>query len=163
MSDAVESSLADTLAKHIQAANVLVLSGKLEDGLEKILLAAGRSISNKLAKRIFSGMGSLSSFSGKIEIAYLFELIDRPTFDDLMVVKDVRNIFAHTTHYIYFSTPQVIAKCRQLSSYKPGDDAQGVFYQASLDLSDRLGQVLDRLMLAHALKEPPSIPIGDED
>src|SRR4051812_13113878 len=110
MSNGIGSNLEETLANHTQAGNVLVVTGKLEDGLEKLLLAAGRPISNKLAKRIFSGMGPLHSFSGKIEIAYFFDLIDRPTFDDLMVIKDVRNIFAHTMQYIYFTTPEVEAK-----------------------------------------------------
>ena len=65
------ANLSEELAKHIEAANVLVLAGKVEDSPEKLLLVAGREIPNKIAKRIFAGMGPLSTFSGKIEVAYL--------------------------------------------------------------------------------------------
>lgn len=149
------------LEKHVSAANVLVVGGQIEDTLEKLLLTAGRPISNKLAKRIFAGMGPLHSFSGKIEIAYFFELIDEPLYGDLMLIKDVRNAFAHTTTYVSFSDERIAAKCRQLSTWKTGADAQERFYSRALECLDTLRQNMDRFLMANALQEP-TIQIDDD-
>ena len=66
MSEDISSDLQTVLLRHVEAGNVLVVSGQIEDLLEKLLLTRARAISNKLAKRIFTGMGPLNSFSGKI-------------------------------------------------------------------------------------------------
>lgn len=152
--------LETVLRQHIEAANVLVLAGRIEDNLEKLLLVAGRDIPNKLAKRIFTGMGPLSSFAGKIEVAYLFELIDEPAFKDLLTIKDVRNAFAHTTQYVYFSQEPIIAKCRNLSTFI--GDPQDAFYKRGLELFDLITNSMDRFLYAKALRRPP-VPIADEE
>jgi|SRR3954454_13304275 hypothetical protein len=163
MIEARPPELSTLLAQHIEAANVLVLAGKIEDGLEKLLLLAGRSISNKLARRIFTGMGPLSSFSGKIEVAYLFNLFDKPVFDDLVIIKDVRNAFAHTTQYVYFSSEHVATKCRNLSTWKTGSDPQNGFYGRALEIADIFGATINRFMLEKALMEEPSVSFDGED
>lgn len=155
-----KTPLETVLSQHIEAANVLVLAGKIEDNLEKLLLVAGREIPNKLAKRIFTGMGPLSSFAGKIEVAYLFELIDESAYKDLMIVKDVRNAFAHTTQYVYFSQEPITAKCRNLSSYI--GDPQDAFYKRGLELFDEISKGMERFLYAKAIRQAP-LPIVDEE
>ena len=150
------------LATHAEAGLVLVVVGKIEDMLEKLLLTRGRRISNKLAKSIFGGMGPLSSLSAKIEIAYFFELIDEPSFDDLKLIKDIRNRFAHTTTFVFFSTEAILNKCKQLSTWNSGEDPQSCFYSRSLELIDALSQKLDVLMYAKALGDPPAVNVDDE-
>jgi len=71
------------VAGQAEAGNALVVAGLVEDSLEKLLLAAGRELSNTEAERVFAGMGPLASFSAKIEIAYLFDLLDKAVRDDL--------------------------------------------------------------------------------
>jgi DNA-binding MltR family transcriptional regulator len=156
------SELDKVFLRHMEAGNVLVVSGQIEDLLEKLLLTKGRSLSNKLAKRIFTGMGPLHSLSGKIEIAYLFELIDKPTFDDLLLIKDIRNRFAHTTNYVYFSTEAVTDKCKALSTWKSGEDPENAFYLCTLSMIDLLKGKMDALMYAKALEEEPLIQFDDE-
>lgn len=158
----MSETLSETLAKHIEAANVLVIAGKIEDTLERLLLVAGRPISNRIAKRLFAGMGALSSFSGKIEVAYLFDLIDESMLKDLLVIKDVRNAFAHTTQYVFFSQERIAAKCRNLSTFTAGVDPQHAFYDRALGLSVALDRVIDRFMLSKALRDKPT-PIVDEE
>jgi DNA-binding MltR family transcriptional regulator len=130
--------------------------------LEKLLLTVGRSISNKLAKRIFAGMGPLHSLSSKVEILFLFEQIDEILFRDLMVVKDVRNAFAHTTRYVSFSDEEIVEKCRRLSTWTAGADPEDCFYQRSLGCVDVLANKMSAMMYAKALREPPSIVESDD-
>jgi hypothetical protein len=74
-------------SRQTEAGAALVTSGLIEDWLEKLLLTAGRPLSNKTAKGIFAALGPLSSFSAKIEIAYTFELIDKAVRDDLRIIR----------------------------------------------------------------------------
>lgn len=78
-----QGDLLRILSRQTEAGNALVVAGLVEDELEKLLLAAGRQLSNRTAKAVFGGMGPLSSFSAKIEVGYLFELIDKPTVIDI--------------------------------------------------------------------------------
>jgi DNA-binding MltR family transcriptional regulator len=155
------ADLQTVLLRHTEAGNVLVVSGQIEDLLEKLLLTRGRAISNKLAKRIFAGMGPLNSLSSKIEIAYLFELIDQRTFDDLLLIKDIRNRFAHTTNYAYFSNEVIANKCKSLTTWKAGDDPQHCFYLRTLELIDLLRNRMDVFLYAKALQEEPSVQLDD--
>jgi hypothetical protein len=66
------------LKQQTDAGNALVVAGLVEDELEKLLMAAGRSLEDSEANRIFGRMGPLSNFAAKIEIAYMFELIEKP-------------------------------------------------------------------------------------
>ncbi len=159
LDDAVQT----LLTTHAEAGIVLVVAGKLEDMIEKVLLTKGREISNKHAKRIFGGMGPLSSFSGKIEIAYFFGLIDDASFNDLHLIKDIRNRFAHTTNFVFFSTEIITSKCQLLSTWEDGADPQNCFYGRSLDLIAVLAAKMDALMYANALKEAPAVHQDDDD
>jgi hypothetical protein len=83
------------LTRQTEAGNALVAAGLVEDWLEKLLLTAGRELTNDNAGRIFGPMGSLGTFSAKIEIAYSFGLIEEHVRDDLRLIKSIRNNFAY--------------------------------------------------------------------
>jgi DNA-binding MltR family transcriptional regulator len=131
--------------------------------MEKLLLTKGRTISNKLAKRMFTGMGPLHSFSAKAEIAFFFEVIDKDLFEDLMVVKDIRNAFAHTTRFIRFADPAIAEKCRRLSTWETGCDAVSCFYGRALECIDLLRARMDTLLYAKALVEEPAVNMDEDE
>ncbi|MET4295449.1 hypothetical protein ABIB06_005968 [Bradyrhizobium sp. LB8.2] len=140
-----------------QAGNALVIAGLVEDELEKLLLTAGRSLSNKQAQEIFGGMGPLHSLSAKIEIAYMFELIDQSTRDDLQVIKSIRNKFAHTTRYVFFDSPHVDQDCRRLSNWRDGLANEEAFRRCALAKINTIKLKTSQILFAKALKEPPSV------
>jgi mannitol repressor len=61
--------------------------------------------------RLFEEQGPLGTFDAKIQIAYAFKLLDERARDDFMLVKRIRNAFAHASNVIDFKTPQVAALC----------------------------------------------------
>jgi DNA-binding MltR family transcriptional regulator len=65
-----------------------------------------RSLSNTKAKRIFEG--PLASFGAKTDVAYAFELIDDDVYNDLRVIKDIRNEFAHSLATVSFASPEIV-------------------------------------------------------
>jgi hypothetical protein len=156
-----QADLIRILHRQSQAGNALVVAGMVEDEIEKLLLTAGRTLSNKQAKDIFGGMGPLHSFSGKIEIAYLFELIDQSVRDDLQLIKSIRNKFAHTTRYVFFESPHVDQDCRRLSNWSDDISNEEVFRTCALERINIIKSKIDHLLLIKALKAPPSVV--DED
>lgn len=46
-------------------------------------------------EKLFTQFGPLSSFSQRIEISYAFGLIEKSAYEDLHVIRKIRNYFAH--------------------------------------------------------------------
>lgn len=151
------------LAKQTQAGNALVVAGLVEDELEKLLLAAGRSLDPDDVNRIFGRMGPLSNFAAKIEIASMFELIDEAVRDDLRIIKSIRNAFAHTTRSVHFETPHIAKQCHKLSSWKEGIDNKECYRERARECVNLIKGKLDTLMFAKALREEPLVDLETED
>jgi DNA-binding MltR family transcriptional regulator len=149
------------LSQQTEAGNALVIAGLIEDQLQKVLLAAGRQLSNRTAKVIFDGMGPLSTFSAKIEIAFMFELIEKPVRDDLRVIKRIRNAFAHTSRNVHFGTRHIAEECRKLSNWTEEFDNQDCFRARALECFNEINKKMEMLMFTQALREEPSVDIED--
>lgn len=158
-----QSDLLGILNRQTDAANALVVSGLIEDWLEKLLRAAGRPLKDKELGPIFGRTGPLNNFAGKIEIAYLFKLIDKKVHDDLMRIKKIRNSFAHTTNYVYFDSDHIINQCKQFSNWKAGADPQTSYRDAALECINAIKGEIDKLMLINALLTAPSVPLDLDD
>jgi hypothetical protein len=156
-----DDQLIRLLGRHSQAGNALVIAGLVEDELEKLLLVAGRELSNKQAKDIFGGMGPLHNFSGKIEIAFMFELIDQDIRDDLHLIKSIRNKFAHTTRFVYFDSPHVDQDCRRLSNWRIGLANEDAFRLCALARINSIKLKAEQMLAENAWKEPPEVIEGD--
>jgi hypothetical protein len=144
------------LAQQSQAGNVLVTTGLIEDELEKLLLTAGRELTGGQAKDLFR-RGALRNFAGKIDIAYLFELIDDRVQSDLHVIRAIRNNFAHTTQFVHFDSPHVNRDCRRLSNWSADLSNEEAFRRCSLAHVNTIRLKLEQLLFARALKNPPEI------
>jgi hypothetical protein len=127
VSEATPQETIQYLVRHLDSARALMCSGGLEANLQDLLIAACRPLSNTLKAKIFDGYGPLNQFSAKIDIAYIFDLIDKTTYDDLRAIKDIRNKFAHTTGYVLFSSEQVDRECQRLTGWKNGSDNYSLF------------------------------------
>jgi DNA-binding MltR family transcriptional regulator len=130
------------------AATVLTISAKLDDGLQRLLLAKMRDISNRLAERLFSGYGPLGSFSAKIDVSYAFGLIGDDTFDDLKVIREIRNHFAHSLAVATFKTDEVIAMCKK---FKKQEATEGGAFVIFWNRAGRCAEVIEgqvNLMIA---------------
>jgi hypothetical protein len=157
-----QDDLLQILSRQSHAGNALVVAGLVEDELEKLLLTAGRQLSNKQAKEIFGGMGPLHGFSAKIEIAHMFNLIETPVRDDLQIIKRIRNKFAHTTRYVFFESPHIDSDCRRLSNWREGESNENIFRRCALGRVNIIKLKTDQLLYANALMEPPSIVESDD-
>jgi DNA-binding MltR family transcriptional regulator len=115
------------LAKHTEAGVALVTVGIVEEWLQKLILTAGRPLSNAIAVKIFDGYGPLSTFSAKIEVVYLINLIDDIVYNDLKAIKEIRNKFAHTTTAVFFSSPELSKDLQRLTGWQRDCDPKELF------------------------------------
>jgi hypothetical protein len=144
------------LSQHAEAGNALVAAGLVEDGLEKLILHAVIPLSNTLAAKIFEGLGPLSQFSAKIEVAYIFRLVDAATYKDLLAIKEIRNRFAHTSRFVNFKSEEIDTACQRLSGWKKGADNQSLYWEKTKACVDRMNEKVNTLLYVNTLKEEPS-------
>ena len=100
-------------------AAVIMGAAYLEHGLELLLRFVFRQeLTKEESTRIFDGAqgGILGTFSAKIRVAYAIKLLHRNHYKILMLINDIRNVFAHSLHPIDFSNPLVIEDCQKLAS-----------------------------------------------
>lgn len=93
----------------------LMAAAYLEVSLEK-LIKKYLVQDSKLHKAIFSskGNGILSSFSSKIDIAFLLGLITSEVKRDLDLLRRIRNDFAHSPAQLTFESQSIKNRCEQL-------------------------------------------------
>jgi DNA-binding MltR family transcriptional regulator len=124
-------------------------------GFKKLLLHAARPLSNTLAAKIFDGLGPLSQFSAKIEIAYIFRLLDETTYKDLLAIKEIRNRFAHTSRYVNFRSEEIKTACQRLSGWCKDADNQSLYWEKTKTCIDKMNEKIDALVYASAVKDDP--------
>jgi len=58
--------------------------------------------------------GALSTFSSRIDLIYLLGLINEYIYNDLIIIKNIRNLFAHSHFRVYFKDDKIKKKCEEL-------------------------------------------------
>ena len=96
---------------------VAFLDEQLQDLLKNYLV---RDV--KIFTNLFSGVGGLSSFSSRIDLAYLLGLIGPKTKRDLNLLRPIRNEFAHSMEDISFDDPGITNRCSELYNISFQDD-----------------------------------------
>lgn len=100
-----------------QTARALAGGAIVENMLYFVLRSAMLGASKATLSKIFSGYGPLSTLSARIDIALALGLVPDHVARDLRVVKDIRNIFAHTPVFASFSHAEIAALCKKLSTW----------------------------------------------
>ena len=109
-------------------------------------------LSNTLATKIFDGLGPLSQFSAKIEVAYIFGLVDEATYKDLLAIKEIRNRFAHTSRFVSFKSEEIKTACQRLSGWRNDADNQNLDWEKTKECVDRMNEKIGILTYANTLK-----------
>src|SRR5262249_48972081 len=93
----------------------------LDHALQVLLTASFRPLTRRDWTRMFDGAanGILGSTSAKIRVAYAARLIEFQQYKDLLLINDIRNVFAHSLHDVDFSNALIEADCTNLRSHEP--------------------------------------------
>lgn len=60
-------------------------------------------------------VGSLGTFGSRSDACYCLGLIDKRIYQDLLVIAEIRNLFAHHHLALSFAVPEVAQQCERLS------------------------------------------------
>ncbi len=63
--------------------------------------------------------GLLSSLSTRADAAYAFDLLPKADFQDIELIAQIRNLFAHNHIQVTFTDPEVVELCGRLSRHQP--------------------------------------------
>ena len=85
------------------------LDSQLESLLTKYFVDDAR-----VSADLLSGSGGLSTFSARIDMAYLLALVSPLGRRDLHLIRKIRNEFAHNATLIAFEDEGISARCREL-------------------------------------------------
>lgn len=108
-------------------ASAIVSSAMIEEILERLLLSFLME-HKQVKKDLFEGIAPISTLSAKNYLAYYLGLLTQIEFEDIKLIKAIRNEFAHTMTNIDFETPSIKNKCLQLKTLNntpnPPEDIQ---------------------------------------
>jgi DNA-binding MltR family transcriptional regulator len=114
---------------------VLVATAVLDELIEAVLRKAMSSEEDVVKRGIqplFSTAGPLGSFWAKIQLLYAFGYLTKQSYDDLQIIREIRNYFAHHYGSADFDDPEIINLCERL---KAADLAVQAFAKKDSDLA----------------------------
>jgi mannitol operon repressor len=126
----------DELNKESPRGKVLISTGYLEQMLEDIL--SSFMMQSKIVDDLFEGGNApLGIFSARAKLAYSLGLISEAEFQDIDIIRRIRNDFAHDMK-ASFSNDSVKSRCSQLKHKAPDGvgmvAAEGQFTSAATGL-----------------------------
>lgn len=111
--------------KQSDRASAVVSGGILEEILKRMLMAF--LIPHPSAQRLFDGLSPISTFSAKIEMSYHLGLIGKNEYDDLKLIKNIRNDFAHSIKGINFDSESIKDRFLQLQTLKNTNPPKDIY------------------------------------
>ncbi len=126
------------LATESDRACALVLCAWLDDGLSEFIKM--RLVDNPPVVRDFFGVNRpLGTFSSRITLAYLARHFSPLVYENLEILRGIRNDFAHSRGTLLFSSPAIADRCKKLHlqgftgvAVPPGAEARAAFTATAL-------------------------------
>jgi hypothetical protein len=135
------------LQARTHAGTVLYTVAFMEEELGKALLSKMRPLSQGIKKEIFGGYGALDGLRKKADIAYAFKFVEQRTYDDLRIINNIRNKFAHPEELWSFESEPIKDMCANLSTFEVAQRSPEVAFQ------DAVSSIMYWL---HQLLQPPN-------
>lgn len=111
--------LFEELSKESDRGVVLISASFLEEALEALLRArfhVRHPKSKSSINPLFNGFGPLDNFSAKVSICYATDLIGEWMYRDLVIVRKLRNHFAHSVGAARFDLPKAVQLTERLKA-----------------------------------------------
>jgi hypothetical protein len=110
------AELAGELEKESGRAVVVLTAAHLDYLLQRLITLTW-NLPEDAEKLLFEGLtGPGGSFAWKTDMAFYLGLLTQPQKDDLVLIRRMRNAFAHELVGLSFETPKIKDRCRELKS-----------------------------------------------
>jgi len=117
-------------------ASVIIVGVSYIDACLASLLAKRLLKSSITEKLLDSRSGAIGSFVARSDLAYTLELIDKPMYQDLLVLAELRNETAHHHFELSFTSEAIVFGCNKLK------------YVAGLKAANTGGPLMEEVWLA---------------
>jgi len=131
---------------HAGNGQALVLASALSGCLEAAIRTKMVKLPKELDKGLFRGYGPLAHFKARIDIAFALGLITPEMYNDLDIIRDVRNRIAHPEDVPTpsFDSPDIIEKCKRLSGMRASTKGTAIdaYHATAMSIVEHLRNVL---------------------
>jgi mannitol operon repressor len=93
----------------------LVGAALIDNRLERLLRS--HFIDSEMAEKLLSKTAPLGTFSARIDSCYALGLITEVEYRECVLIRRVRNDFAHELHGLTFASPHIANRCRELKAW----------------------------------------------
>jgi DNA-binding MltR family transcriptional regulator len=107
----------DIFTKQGDRGTALIVAAWVDDALEAVIRSRFRP-DKPLADDLLRPDGPLGSFSARIKLGYMLDLLEHLARKDLDLIRKIRNDFAHARSDLRFTTPSIRDRCRELHGAK---------------------------------------------
>lgn len=103
---------------------VLLATAMIESRLDEIFEAifSNNMIPKKIINSLFDSNGPLATFSAKSKLAFSLGLISKNAFEDLEILRKIRNNFAHTADKVDFINHELTKEIEKMNCVKYAKD-----------------------------------------
>ena len=103
-----------SLSQETDRGCALMAAAYLSDQLARLFRSTFVDDEN-VVNELLKDLGSLGSFSTRIELAYAFGLLPANARRDLNLIRKIRNDFGHVARALTFEEPAIASRCRELT------------------------------------------------
>jgi DNA-binding MltR family transcriptional regulator len=135
---------------------------QVQNSLADLIREKCKNLDEKEIKRLYQHDGLLYGFSTTIQLAFVLGLITPELRNDLDIIRQIRNAFAHAPRPISFATDEITRECKRLKSL---DRFKAYFEEGQWDyskLSSRTFFMTTTLAISFHLVEQSKILLGRE-
>ncbi|PKB43054.1 mannitol repressor [Cellulophaga sp. RHA19] len=101
---------------------VLLAGSILDEWLLEII--ESYLIKDKVSKELLLGFGApLGTFSAKTKVAYSLGLIEKKEYEEINIIRKIRNEFGHSWKGVNFESTKIEKECNKLDWLGPIDDS----------------------------------------
>lgn len=109
-------ALFEVLNKESDMACVVIGAAFLDSTLASLLEIILRK--SEVTDKLLAPSGSLGSFTTRADLAYCLKLIEKPQYQDITLIAEVRNQFAHSHLQLSFADPTVQSLCNRFNEWR---------------------------------------------
>ena len=95
---------------------VIASAAIMDTQLEKCLKKAMRPMPKKMYEEIFEPMRPLGSFASKITMTYALRIVEKGVYNQLELMRKIRNAFAHSTESLHLGSPEIAPLLERLKA-----------------------------------------------
>ena len=101
---------------------VLIAASILDEWIVEII--ESYLIKDKASKELLYGFNApLGTFSSRIKAAYSMGLIEKKEYEEINIIRKIRNEFGHNWQGVDFNSEKIVKECNKLDWLGPNDDS----------------------------------------